>query len=344
MSSGIGLILLVFGASCLTTYFLSRPDSPLRVLDRPNDRSLHRVPIPRTGGLGIWAGFALGLIGLFAASPAWVPLLWILGAALLVGAVSFMDDRAQVSVGVRLASHLLAGCMILLAGLGLTALEVPGAVLEVPRTIGFALTLLSVVWMINLYNFMDGMDGFAAGMAVCGFGVLAVLGYLGDNALFALLSGMVAAAAGGFLVWNFPPAKIFMGDSGSSVLGLLAAALSLWGDKLGLFPLWIALLVFSPFIVDATVTLMRRAGRRERLWEAHRMHYYQRLVQLGWGHRKAVLVEYAVMGACGLTAITLIQTPPPVQWAALAAWAVVYVIWFVSIDFHFRRRSGALEE
>src|SRR5690606_5547729 len=101
------------------------------------------------------------------------------------------------------------------------------------------------------------------------------------------LCWVIASAAAGFLVWNFPPARIFMGDTGSSALGLIAGALSLLGDRRGLFPLWVALLVFSPFLLDATVTLIRRAGRRERFWEAHRSHYYQRLA-LRWGHRKTV--------------------------------------------------------
>ena len=172
---------------------------------------------------------------------------------------------------------------------------------------------------------MDGMDGFAGGMAVFGFGTLGILAYLTGDGYFATLCWAVAAAAGGFLIWNFPPARIFMGDVGASALGVMAAGLSLWADKNGLFPLWLSMLVFSPFIVDATVTLLRRAMRSERLWVAHRNHYYQRLVQLGLGHRKTVLIEYLVMAGCSLTAIVLLKAPTTVQWLGVGVWGFVYL-------------------
>jgi len=204
--------------------------------------------------------------------------------------------------------------------------SLPGFELRSPVGVGLVLTVLYVVWVTNLYNFMDGMDGFAGGMAAFGFGTLGLLGLVSGDGYFAAICWAIAAAAGGFLIWNFPPARIFMGDTGASVLGLMAAALSLWGDRLGLFPLWIAILVFSPFIVDATVTLIRRVARRERIWEAHRSHHYQRLVRLGWGHRKTVLVEYLLMAGCSITAIVLLKASPTVQWLGLFAWGFVYAI------------------
>jgi hypothetical protein len=133
-------------------------------------------------------------------------------------------------------------------------------------------------------------------------------------------------AAGEYLLFNFPPARIFMGDAGSSLLGFLAAGLSLWGSVEGIFPLWIAVLVFSPFIVDATVTLGRRLWRRERVWEAHKSHCYQRLVQLGWGHRKTVLWEYLLMMLCSISAVAALYLAPAHQWLLLVSWIFVYVI------------------
>jgi UDP-N-acetylmuramyl pentapeptide phosphotransferase/UDP-N-acetylglucosamine-1-phosphate transferase len=126
------------------------------------------------------------------------------------------------------------------------------------------------------------------------------------------------------LVHNFPPAKIFLGDTGSTTLGFLAAACSLWGAKDGLFPFWVALLVFSPFIVDATVTLLRRLLRGEKVWEAHRSHYYQRLVLLGWGHRRTVLTEYALMLACAGSALLAVRLPPVGQISLAMAWGLIY--------------------
>ena len=115
-----------------------------------------------------------------------------------------------------------------------------------------------------------------------------------------------------------------MGDTGSSLLGLLAGGLSMWGAREGVFPFWVALLVFSPFIVDATVTLLRRLGRGERVWQAHKSHYYQRLVQSGWGHRKTVLYEYVLMLACGLSALLAQQLNLQGQVALILFWCLVY--------------------
>jgi UDP-N-acetylmuramyl pentapeptide phosphotransferase/UDP-N-acetylglucosamine-1-phosphate transferase len=122
-----------------------------------------------------------------------------------------------------------------------------------------------------------------------------------------------------------------MGDVGSSLLGLLAAALSLWADQEKIFPLWVGILVFSPFIVDATVTLLRRTAAGERIWEAHRSHFYQRLVQLGWGHRRTVVWEYVLMLACAVSAFIASIATPVFQWCILVLWVILYgaLIWTV---------------
>lgn len=117
-----------------------------------------------------------------------------------------------------------------------------------------------------------------------------------------------------------------MGDTGSTSLGFLAAACSLWGSHSRLFPFWVALLIFSPFIVDATVTLLRRLWRGEKFWQAHRNHYYQRLVLLGWGHRRTVLAEYVLMLACAGSAALAVQLSAVGQWLLLIAWGVIYSV------------------
>jgi UDP-N-acetylmuramyl pentapeptide phosphotransferase/UDP-N-acetylglucosamine-1-phosphate transferase len=238
--------------------------------------------------------------------------------------VSFVDDLRSLPVLARLAAQALAAGLLVRGGLAPATLDLPGLAWALPPLAGAALAVGYTVWMANLYNFMDGMDGFAGGMAVFGFGTLAVLGAQAGEAGFALACVAVAAAAAGFLALNFPPARIFMGDVGSSTLGFLAAALSLWGARAGLFPLWAAVLAFSPFIADATVTLFRRLLAGEKIWQAHRCHYYQRLVRLGWGHRKTVLAEYLLMLACALSAVLAARGGLALQWAALAAWAFGY--------------------
>jgi len=316
---------LGFTLALATTFFLIQSGGRLQILDHPNERSLHKAPVPRTGGLAIWAGSLTAVSVVLIALGARAELVWIGGATLLVGLVSFIDDRSHVPVAVRFLAQVVAAGLLVAGGLAIRSATLIGLDFALPTIAVWMLTLLFVVWMTNLYNFMDGMDGFAGGMAVFGFGTLGALGYLAGDAYFAALCWAIGAAAGGFLVWNFPPARIFMGDVGASALGVIAAGLSLWADKIGLFPLWLSMLVFSPFIVDATVTLLRRAMRSERLWMAHRSHYYQRLVRLGWGHKKTVVVEYGLMAGCSVTAVLLLKASPAVQWVGLAVWGGIYV-------------------
>ncbi len=259
---------------------------------------------------------------------------------LLVAGVSFMDDRRGLPVGARLAAHVVAASLLLWGGLSLHRLSFPGRTWSLPVWLGAGLSLICTVWMVNLYNFMDGMDGFAGGMAVIGFGGFAALGWLAGNDPYFWTSLIVAVAAAGFLAYNFPPARIFMGDVGSSTLGFLAAALSLWGVRDGVFPIWTALLVFSPFVVDATVTLVARLVRGEKVWQAHRSHYYQRLVQLGWGHRRTVLWEYVLMLACVASAMWLRARAPLAQGVVLLVWVAVYGSLMSWVHRTQRRRPG----
>ena len=294
-------------------------------LDHPNPRSLHENPTPRGGGLAILAAVIVcGLIAVASLSYS-ASLSWISVGALLIAGISFADDWLGLHLGYRIVVHFAAAGLLVWAGFHSINVVLPGSTWIMPEFLGVGLTLVFVVWMVNLYNFMDGMDGFAGGMATIGFGSFALLGWLEGQPFFAVLNLIVAAAAGGFLLSNFPPAQIFMGDIGSSVLGFLAAALMLWADRDGIFPLWVGVLVFSPFVVDATVTLIKRILRRERFWEAHKTHYYQRLVQLGWGHRRTVLWEYVLMFLCALSALLVRELSPAAQWALIATWLAGYL-------------------
>lgn len=324
-------VLLAFVIACVATYLLAHPAAPFKILDHPNDRSLHTTPVPRTGGLAIWAGLLAGIVYVaftYGAGDLGV----IVGAALVIGVVSLLDDRLGLPVSVRLAVHIGASVLLLVAGFGLSRLALPGIDAVLPAVLLWALSVLFVVWMTNLYNFMDGIDGLAGGMAVFGFGTFAVLGGIAGNPLFALFSAIVAASAAGFLVFNFPPARIFMGDSGSSVLGFLASACALWADREGLFPLWTSVFVFSPFVVDATITLSRRLLRREPIWTPHKTHYYQRLVRMGWTHRRTTLFSYVLMVLSGVSAILSLGRSDSVQWGLIGMWAVTYLLLFTVIE------------
>ena len=319
---------LSFGAALVVLGWLVRSRVARFALDHPNRRSLHHAPTPRVGGIGVLAGIAIAL-GMVGADT--VP---VLGPGLaLLAAVSFADDVRGVRVAVRLAAHLIA------AGL------LSGSIVYTQMGVAAALIIaLGAAWMINLYNFMDGSDGLAGGMALFGFSFYGVAAWLGGNETYALLNLSIAAAAAGFLCFNFHPARVFLGDIGAVPLGYLAAALGLIGWNRDLWPLWFPLLVFSPFIVDASVTLARRAARRERVWEAHFDHYYQRLIRMGWGHRRTALIEYALMFLCGLAAVAALSAGTATQAILVGTAVLMYAALAVAVDrawvrFHGRQRA-----
>ena len=317
--------LTAFTATLVTVWWLVRSRLSTLALDRPNQRSLHQTPVPRTGGIGIHVGV---LLAWAVARPDLPPSLWLALAVLL--AVSFLDDLRGVPVIGRLAAHLLAAgavaASLLFGEFGLT---------------GVILAMLAMAWMANLYNFMDGSDGLAGGMAAFGFAFYGIAAWLAGSTAFALLNWSVAAAAAAFLVFNFPPARIFMGDVGSVPLGFLAAAFGIIGWVQQDWVWWYPLLVFSPFIVDASVTLVRRALHGERIWEAHRDHYYQRLVRMGWGHRRTALAEYALMVLCGIAALAGLRWTPSAQIALLLAAVLFYILIVGFMEFAWRRYRAA---
>lgn len=333
----------------LTRLLIQGRLAPLSALDLPNDRSLHAAPVPRSGGLAVLGGLAAGggplIAGAVAAgtlAAGSLSLLAALAAAVaLVAVISYLDDRREVAPRLRLGVHLLAAVLLWLGGLRWTSLGLPPPLdPALPDLLALVLTLLYAVWMTNLYNFMDGMDGLAGSMAVLGFGALAVLGITGGEPLYAGVCLLGAAAAAGFLTGNLPPARIFLGDVGSSSLGLLAAALTLWGAALRVFPLWVGWLAFSPFIVDATWTLLRRALQREPVWRAHRSHHYQRLVLAGWGHRRTLLRALLLMAGAAATAVAAPRLPTEEQWLLIIGWAAVYGLVHLRVTLAERGRTG----
>jgi UDP-GlcNAc:undecaprenyl-phosphate/decaprenyl-phosphate GlcNAc-1-phosphate transferase len=311
---------LVFALSFALLRLLLMPATQRWFLDHPNQRSLHAAPVPRTGGLGVVPALAVGMLIVGADA-----LLVALAVGLML--LSVLDDWKPLPASWRLLGHFAAASAFVLVCL-------PGA-----GWIELTLLVFAMAWMINLYNFMDGADGLAGGMAAIGFCAYAGAAGLAGNTLLAVMSLCVAAAATAFLVFNFPPARIFMGDSGSIPLGFLAAALGLLGWRGGSWPLWFPLIVFAPFVVDASVTLARRALRGERFWQAHRTHYYQRLVLTGWNHRQLALAEYGLMLVGAIAAVLALHQAAPVQTVIFAALIAMYLLAGLTVDRRWRART-----
>jgi UDP-N-acetylmuramyl pentapeptide phosphotransferase/UDP-N-acetylglucosamine-1-phosphate transferase len=342
------------------TRYLSSPRSAVNIMDHPNERSLHDTAIPRTGGLAIIISLAIGLAACLAMARAgWIGGRFAQGAVeamspdfqavflatLFLAVVSLFDDIKHVSPVLRLAGQVAAAAgLVWGADFTIASFWVPG---YGPLPLGdsaYPITLLFIVWMANLYNFMDGLDGLAGGMAVFGFGVMGFLALVNGGAGIGLVAVLVAAAAAGFLVFNYPPARIFMGDVGAVPLGFLVASLAVKANRELVLGLWVPLILFSPFIVDATVVLLRRALRGARIWEAHREHYYQRLVLAGWSHTKTLWVEYAVMAGCAGVAVIYkqgVEGGRPVVTALVAVAYVTLALGVRAVERQAARRAAA---
>lgn len=311
--------------SFILSHFLILNKSANKLQDVPNERSLHSIPVPRIGGIGLIFGVLSGWSLMYSALE-W----WLVMPVLLLFGISLLDDINGLSVRQRFLVHLIAA-VILVMGSGFYS--------EQGTFLAMAVLLFSV-WMINLYNFMDGSNGLAGGMTLLGFGFYGIAAWLTNNTSLALLNFCIAAAAGSFLYFNFHPAKIFMGDSGSIPLGFLSVAMGLWGWQQGTWNVWFPFLVFSPFVIDASITLVKRIIRGANISEAHREHYYQRLVQIGWGHRNVALFEYVLMLIVGISALWVRTDDCP--WLMLLMCGSVYACLMLALDMHWKNfKRGA---
>jgi Fuc2NAc and GlcNAc transferase len=280
--------------SVVLTLAMSRFALSRGLLDIPNERSSHRVPTPRGGGAAIVITATIGFVLLLALHRIDFALFAALAGGLVIAAVGFVDDRHRVSARVRLAAHIAAALWALGWLGGLPALPFGGHPVAL-GAFGTIIGVLGIVWVLNLFNFMDGIDGLAASEAT----FVAWSGALLSAAAFAA-AGVAAAAVIfgasclGFLSWNRPPAHIFMGDVGSGYLGYVLAVLALAAGRSNPVALWVWLILGGVFFVDATVTLVRRVVRGERVSQAHRSHAYQWLARRWGSHGKVTLAVLAV--------------------------------------------------
>lgn len=329
-------VFLVLLAAWLTG-LLRRFALRTQLLDLPNARSSHSQPMPRGGGVAIVVSFSLGLTVLWAWGYASTTLLSAVGGGgLAVATIGYLDDRFDLSARTRFFVQVLAAGWCLWWLGGFPPLPVLGYELQL-GWLGAPVGVLFIVWMTNLYNFMDGIDGIAGVEAVTVAGGAALLlwcsGTVGQAAQLTLLTGAVL----GFLVWNWPPAKIFMGDVGSGYLGFTLAAFAVAAAGAGVMLLWSWGILLGLFIVDATVTLLRRLLHGERVYQPHRSHAYQRLSRKLGGHLPVTLGVAAVNALWLLPWAFLAEAFP--QWA----WLCLVVSWMPLLMLTFWAGAGRPE-
>lgn len=283
-----------------------------QVIDTPNDRSLHRTATVRGGGvavalvvLAVWC--ALAAAGRAPDAAVLVPLV---GLAL----VGLADDMYGLAWLTKLGLQLAVAVVFVMVYGPFSRLDLFGLVIDVPALIA----LLSVLWIlafVNVYNFMDGIDGLAGGYgAVCACVLGVWFTWAGADGLALYLYGLMAACLG-FLVWNWAPARIFLGDSGSMMLGGTLAVVAVMGQKEHDMPVSAFLLLYAVFIGDTLYTLVRRALRGEKIWRAHREHLYQRAVQTGLGHATVTGIALALSGIiCVFASLEMSRTGPRLLW------------------------------
>lgn len=309
----ITFAIAIFCLSLGLTYVMARF---IRVMDVPNARSSHIQPIPKSGGVAIVAAFGIGsLIIYFVASIARIEdqEFWgFLTCAVLLAVVSFVDDVTQKSFAVKVLTQMLCVGVVLALGVIVTRLTVP---LIGNVELGWAGYLFTFLWMIgltNAYNFMDGLDGLAGGVAVIAAMFLCAIAFNQGSYFVYATSYALLASVAGFLVFNLPPARIFMGDVGSAFLGFTFAALAVIGASFdrGHLSFYVVPLLLFQFIFDTSLTFARRLLQGEKVHLAHRSHLYQLLNRMGYSHRAVSLFHYAVAVTQGIGAFILVGLEP----------------------------------
>jgi Fuc2NAc and GlcNAc transferase len=286
----ISLIILFLLSASLTYYYIQYAWRH-KLIDIPNARSSHTHLTPRGGGLvfiSLWA--ITTLIAFFCHFLNAQETLILLPGTLLVGAIGFLDDRYNLPVYMRALIYLLAAIMGVLVLGGFPQLILSAQYILPLGLLGTVIAVLVIFWSINLFNFMDGLDGIAATEALF---ILSVGGFFlaqSGGYQIAISIWWLAACIGGFLVWNKPPAKVFMGDAGSTALGFIITMLALWGEKQYGVPILLWFILYGIFWMDTTITVIRRLIAKESIYQAHRTHAYQRLNRAGFSHTKILMM------------------------------------------------------
>jgi Fuc2NAc and GlcNAc transferase len=320
------------------TWVLRRYALTRSVLDIPNARSSHTIPTPRGGGVAIVVSFLLALFLL--AMQGGVPwaVTWALGGAgVVVAILGFLDDHGHIAARWRLLGHFGAASWALLCLGGIPPIDLFGIMIQL-EWLGDILCVFYLVWLLNLYNFMDGIDGIASVETVCVCVSACIVYWLSGHSELIWAPLLLSMSALGFLYWNFPPARIFMGDAGSGFLGIVMGILSLQAAWTTPTFLWVWLILMGVFIVDATFTLSRRLVRGDKVYEAHRSHAYQ-FASRKVGRHLPITIAVGIINIFWLLPIALCVSLVKVD--GLIGMSVAYV---PLILLAVRYKAGALEK
>ena len=302
----------------------------VRILDHPNERSSHSAPTPRSGGIAIVATFFIGLavFKLMGDDPALEQdFFWTFaGAAGLIAVVSIFDDLAEMGFRAKLLTQSFATAVVMAFGVVVDQVYLPGVGLVQLGVWGYAMTFLWIVGLTNAFNFMDGIDGIAAGTALVASIAFAAVTFSQGSSFIYVVSLIVAGSAAGFLFWNWQPAKIFMGDSGSQFLGFVLAVMAVIAGRFDVShtSYLVMPLLFSHFIWDTAFTFFRRLKNGERVTQAHRTHLYQLMTQMGLQHVHVTLVYLLVGALQGLGALMMVHVD--------GAWRVLVFLPFLGFQ------------
>ena len=329
--------LLFVGALFLISALLTRVMIGVGILDVPNERSSHQAPTPRSGGIAVAATFFVGLVVMYVGSDVvrlpQGPFVAFLVVSGLLAAVSLYDDLKGASAFVKLAAQAASAGLFVLFVAHLDRFELPVAGTVSLGAAGYVVTVFWLIAFTNAFNFMDGINGLASGVAIIAALFLALVGFV-EGAHFVYIASLsLTGALLGFFVFNFARGRIFLGDTGSQVVGFVLAALAVLGrsGEAGEIPFWFTPLVFFTFLFDVVLTLAHRGLRGRNVLRAHREHLYQLLVRLGASHVRVSLLHFVLAALNGAVALLLVRSGWAGAMAGLVGLLLIHVCYAVGV-------------
>lgn len=329
----LSAFVFAFALSYAGTQVLLRSRMGRQFIDVPNERSSHAVPKPRYGGIALVSSFFLVFLSLAWLRPDMLRFWPLVAGGLIIFVAGVVDDWRSLPVAVRFVAQVLAAIIVVASGHVVRELTLPMVEPIHLGAMAVPLTVLFILASINFYNFIDGIDGLAAGTATIASGFLAAVAFMLGHGALGLVCLAVAGSSAGFLQFNFPPSRVFMGDSGSTFLGFFFAYVAVSACSLSpQVPFFIPVLMLSSLYLDAVLTLIRRAFRGQKILQPHRTHYYQRLLALGLNHKQVTLLEYGLTILLGVSAILFFKAGGFFPVFVTLCWVVVFTALILKIQ------------